>query len=350
MQKMMRSFAVDAVGKLDFVEVPMPVVDDCTALVKIEACGVCNGTDSKLAHGTFKNWHDYPTLLGHEAVGRVVEKGRLVTAFNVGDRVMLPFVDGPTGGYHSSWGGYSEYGTVGDWRAMQLAGRGPGTPGFSEGAYAQTKVPEGIDPVDATMIVTFREVLSAMKRFGMKENRSLVVFGAGPVGLCFTKFAKLIGMDPVITLDITEQKMADATAMGADHVFNSLSPDVTASVRAILPDGADFVVDAVGLNALINKAMELVTYNGSICCYGISPQLQMQLDWSRAPYNWTLQFVQFPLKIEEMEADSQILYWMQAGVLRAADFISDVLPFDQMQEAFRMIEERRTNKKTVIRF
>ena len=346
----MKSFAVDAKGSLSIVEVPMPTLDDCTALVKIEACGVCNGTDSKLVHGTFKNWHAYPTLLGHEAVGRVVEKGRLVTAFEVGDLVMLPFVDGPTGGYHSSWGGYSEYGTVGDWKAMQQAGRGPGTPGFSEGSYAQTKVPAGIDPVDATMIVTFREVLSAMKRFGMKENRSLVVFGAGPVGLCFTKFAKLIGMDPVITLDITSQKLADAEGMGADFVFNSLEADVTGDIRRILPDGADFVVDAVGMNALINKAMELVKYNGTICCYGISPKLDMQLDWSSAPYNWTLQFIQFPLKMEELEADSQILYWMQSGVLRAADFISDILPFEQIHEAFRMIEERRTNKKTVIRF
>lgn len=99
----MRSFAVDEKGKLDFVEVPMPTYDDFSALVKMEACGVCNGTDSKLVHGTFKKWHDYPALLGHEAVGRVVEKGRHVTAFDVGDLVLLPFVDGPTGGYHSAW-------------------------------------------------------------------------------------------------------------------------------------------------------------------------------------------------------------------------------------------------------
>ena len=51
----MKSFAVDAKGSLSIVEVPMPTLDDCTALVKIEACGVCNGTDSKLVHGTFKN-------------------------------------------------------------------------------------------------------------------------------------------------------------------------------------------------------------------------------------------------------------------------------------------------------
>lgn len=346
----MKSLSVNKDGELAVVDVPMPAIDDCKALVKVEACGVCNGTDSKLVHGTFKNWHDYPALLGHEAVGRVVEKGSLVTAFDIGDLVLLPFVDGPTGGYHSAWGGYSEYAVVGDWEAMAKWGRGPGTPGFSEGHYAQTKIPRGMDPVSATMIITFREVLSAMRRFGMKENQSLVVFGAGPVGLSFTKFAKLLGMGPVIVFDIAKEKLDEAITAGADFAYNSVDTDVQEAVLRTCPDGADFVLDAVGMNALINQAMPLVKYNGKICCYGISPKLDMQLDWSEAPYNWTLQFIQFPLKIEERDAHAQIMNWMATGVLKAEDFISHVIDFDDIYEAFKMIEEKRTGKKTVIRF
>jgi threonine dehydrogenase-like Zn-dependent dehydrogenase len=346
----MRSLGVDKDGKLAIVEVSMPTIDDCKALVRMESCGVCNGTDIKLVHRNFKNWSNYPTLLGHEGVGRVVEKGKHVTAFDVGDLVLLPFVEGMTDGYHSSWGAYSEYGVVGDWKAMERQGRGPGTPGFSEGHLAQSRIPSDFDPVGASMIVTFREVLSAMKRFEMKENKSIVVIGAGPVGLSFTKFAKLLGMGPVITFDIVEEKMADAISMGADFAFNSQTADMTKVVRGICPDGVDFVVDAVGINALINQAMELVKYNGKICCYGISPKLDMQLDWSKAPYNWTLQFIQWPMKSEELEAHTQVINWMQAGILRPDDFISDVLPFDQILEAFRMIEERRTYKKTVIKY
>ena len=346
----MRSLGVDKDGGLAIVEVPMPVIDSCKALVRVEACGVCNGTDSKLVHGTFKNWSDYPALLGHEAVGRVVEKGADVTAFDVGDLVLLPFVDGPIGGYHSAWGGYSEYAVVGDWQAMQRLGRGPGTPGFSEGHYAQTKLPAGYDPVEATMIVTFREVLSAMRRFGMNPNQSIAVIGAGPVGLCFTRFAKLLGMGPVFTFDIVEGKLREAAAMGADHACNSLETDMGAAVRAVCPDGVDFIVDAVGINALINQAMGFVKDNGKICCYGISPKLDMQLDWSRAPYNWSLQFIQMPQKREELEAHEQIIQWMEAGMLHPSDFISHVLAFDDILEAFRMIEEKRTDKKTVIRF
>jgi len=346
----MRSLSVDKDGVLSIVEVPMPAIDSCKALVKVEACGVCNGTDIKLVHRSFKNWHDYPALLGHEAVGRVVEKGADVTAFDIGDLVLLPFVDGPTGGYHSAWGGYSEYAVVGDWKAMERLGRGPGTAGFSPGHYAQTRIPANFNPVGATMIVTFREVLSAMKRFGMKENQSLAVFGAGPVGLCFLRFAKLLGMGPVISFDIVDEKLAEALATGADYAFNSSSADVRDAVRGLCPEGVDYVVDAVGINALINQAMGLVKDNGKICCYGISPKLDMQLDWKEAPYNWTLQFIQMPQKNEELDAHVQIVNWMEAGVLKADDFISHVLDFEDILEAFRMIEEKRTDKKTVIRF
>jgi len=346
----MKSLCVHNDGRLEIVEVPMPVFDACKALVKIEACGVCNGTDIKLVHRNFKNWNDYPALLGHEAVGRVLEKGKNVTAFDIGDLVMLPFVDGPTGGYYSAWGGYSEYGVVGDWKAMERHGKGPGTSYFSEGHYAQTKIPAGFDPVGATMIVTFREVLSAMKRFGMKENQSIVIYGAGPVGLCFATFAKLLGMGPVISCDIVDMKLGEARAAGADLALNSLTDNVKDAVRSLCPNGVDYVVDAVGINSLINQAMELITYNGKICGYGISPKLDMQLDWSKAPYNWTLQFIQWPLKLEELEAHTQIINWMESGVLHAENFISHVIDFENIQEAFQMIEEKRTDKKTVIRF
>jgi len=211
-------------------------------------------------------------------------------------------------------------------------------------------VPKDINPIGAAMIVTFREVLSAMKRFGFKENNSLVVFGAGPVGLCFTKFAKLLGLGPVIVFDIVEEKLSEAASMGADYTFNSLSNNVKEEVRNICPEGVDFVVDAVGINQLINQGMELVKNNGKICCYGISPKLGVELDWSKAPYNWSLQFIQWPSKLEESEANTQIINWIRMGVLNPDDFISDVIDFEKILDAFKMVEERKAKKKIVIKF
>ena len=201
------------------------------------------------------------------------------------------------------------------------------------------------------MIITFREVLSAIRRFGWRPNENVLIYGAGPVGLCFTKFAKLLGMGTVITTDIVDEKVEAALEFGADYAFNTSKCDIVSEVRSIFPDGIDYVVDAVGINALINEAMSMIKYNGKICCYGISPKLGMDLDWSEAPYNWTLQFVQWPSKKEEGEAHSQIMAWINQGVLNPMDFISDVFDFEHILDAFKLVEARKqSTKKIVIKY
>lgn len=349
----MRALVVDASGGLSVRELTRPAPGPCQALVKMVSCGVCNGTDAKLIHGTFKNFSAYPAALGHEAVGRVVQVGERVTRFKEGDLVLLPFLYGDTDGVASGWGGYAEYGLVGDIDAYTAAGQGPGTADFDEGWCAQSVIrpSDKVDEVGASMIITFREVLSAIRRFGFAPNASLVVYGTGPVGMCFIKFAKLLGLGAVISVDIHPEKNALALAMGADAAIDSTRVDPVAYVRERFPQGVDYVVDAVGVNALLNQAMELIAYNGKICGYGISPQLGMQLDWSKAPYNWSLDFVQWPSKREEALAHNQIMAWINQGVLDPMDFISDVFDFDHILDAFDLLAQRRPDtRKIVIRY
>lgn len=345
----MKALTVDKQGKLAFAEISKPTYNEYQALVRMRSCGVCNGTDTKIIHGTFKNFDTYPAVLGHEGVGEVVECGSKVCGMKPGDLVLLPFLEETIDGYYSGWGAFSEYAVVGDVKAYEADGKQ--VP--SEGYYAQTVLSpdDKVDAVSASMIITFREVLSAIRRFGFETNHNVVIFGAGPVGLCFTKFCKLLGLSNVITIDIDDEKVAVAKKMGADIVFNSTKVDVNKEIRTLFPDGVDYVVDAVGINALINQAMELVSYNGKICCYGISPKLQMELDWSKAPYNWSLNFVQWPSKKEEADAHSQIMAWINCGVLDPMDFISHVFPFERAMEAFEKIERRDTDiKKMVVEF
>ncbi len=122
--------------------------------------------------------------------------GSAVTSFQKGDLVLLPFVEGDLDGYASGWGAYSEYAVVGDKDAYIQNGMGPGTKEWSDSYFAQTilKPEDKVDVVQASMIVTFREVLSAIRRFGFQPNESVLIYGAGPVGLCFTKFTKLLGI------------------------------------------------------------------------------------------------------------------------------------------------------------
>jgi len=346
----MRALVVEKDGSLSIRETAAPEIKEYQALVKVLACGVCNGTDLKIIHRKFKNITEYPLMLGHEAIGEVVKTGAGVKLFHIGDHVMLPFVEGVTDGIASNWGGYSEYAVVGDKDAAAEAGLGVGTPGFNESYLAQTIVPKWLDPVDATMLVTFREVLVGMRNFGMMANGTAVIFGAGPVGMCFTKFCHLTGFKTIVTLDIADEKLDGAKTAGAHFTFNANMAGLDDEIRGICPEGFDFVVDAVGISDIINRAMRYIADTGKICVYGISPNMKMELDWSPAPYNWQLIFHQMPSKRQEYEANAQILNWVEAGVLKPRDFISDVFDFDHITDAFRMVESRGSDKKVVIRY
>ena len=348
----MKTLIVDNKGGLSIGETQMPTINEYQALVKMVACGVCNGTDGKIIHGAFKGFtyeNDYPLMLGHEGVGRVVEIGSKVTGFKVGDVVMLPFTD-PTDKLNTAWGAYSEYGVVFDKKALTEAGFAVGSDPFPECAFAQTIVPPDIDPVDAVLFVTFREVLSSIKTFGIDANQSVVVFGCGSVGVTFIRMMSLLGAHPIIAFDIDESKLASAKACGADYVYNSSKIDVKKCVRDICPDGVDKVVDAVGVLELINTGMGLIRDRGTICCYGISAKQTMTLDWTAASYNWNLCFQQMPSKLEEGEADAQVISWLRAGALNIKDYISDYYEFKDILSAFERLERGEIKLKCIIKY
>ncbi|WP_373213228.1 zinc-binding dehydrogenase [Ruminococcus sp. 5_1_39BFAA] len=342
----MKTLVVNKDGSLEVCEIPKPSYNEKQALVKTISCGICNGTDAKLIHRTFKGveMDQYPLMLGHEAVGEVVEIGAEVTGYKVGDKVLLPFVDADEklyGELGSAWGAYSEYAVVNDVKAFG-DGKAP------ECAYAQTVLPDYVDPVDAAMIVTLREVLSSIKRFGIQANNSVAVFGCGPVGLTFIRFMSILGVHPILAFDVKDEKIGEALEKGADYAFNSKSCDPKTEIRRICPDGVQFVLDAVGMLPLINQSMEYVCDGGKMCCYGIAPQCSMELDWSKAPYNWQLQFQQFPSKVEEGEATNQVLSWIRSGIIDLKDYISDYFAFDEILDAFEKLERREISKKGIV--
>ncbi len=346
MDKMMKTLVVDKNGKLSVENCPLPSYGECDALVKTISCGVCNGTDGKLIHRTFKGFTTdmYPIMLGHEAVGEVIETGSKVTSYKVGDVVLLPFA-GPLGGFECGWGAYSEYGVVNDAAAYAASGKQP-----PECAYGQTIVPGDIDPVKAAMIITFREVLSSIKRFGIGANDDVVVFGCGPVGLTFIKFMSILGIGKIIALDVVPEKLKDAQKRGADHTFIASDPDVAAKVREVCPNGVGYVLDAVGVSQIMNQAMPLLKDQGKICCYGISSNTKFEIDWTDAPYNWQLQFQQFPSKVEEGEANKQVITWLKQGVIDIDDYISDIVDFSDILSAFEKLEKKQIAKKCIIRY
>lgn len=343
----MKSFFVTEEFKTEIREIPKPRYSSKQALIKMIACGMC-GTDVKLLHGQFKGYPQskYPLILGHEGVGEVVEIGSEVTSYKIGDTVILPFVDEDSENYpgiFSAWGAMSEYGVVCD-AAAYPDGEAP------ECAFAQQVLPKDIEPVDAVMIVTFREVLSNIQYFGIEPGNSVVVYGCGPVGSTFIKFLQLCGVEEVTAVDIIDEKLAVVKENGAKYTINSKTEDVEAIIRDRYPDGVDFVLDAIGAPFVINSAMPLIKDRGHILCYGVPPVEQISIDFSRAPYNWNLSYQQFPKKKEEGAVHDQIIDWLRNGKLNIKDFISDYFKFENSAEAYQKLLNRKIQKKGIIVF
>lgn len=343
----MKTFIVNKDGSTEIREIPKPRYSSKQALVKTIACGMC-GTDVKLLHRTFKGFPEsvYPIMLGHEGVGEVVEVGSEVTTFKVGDKVILPFVDPDPElypGLGSGWGALSEYAVVCD-PAAWPEGEAPGC------AYAQTVLSDDLDPVDAVMLVTFREVLSNIRYFGIKPGDSVIVFGCGPVGSTFIKFLNLCGVEEVVAVDIIDEKLEHVKANGAKHIINSKNTDVTTEIRRLYPDGVDYVLDAIGAPFVVNAAMPLIKDRGWVLCYGVPEKEEITIDFSKADYNWRVVYQQMPRKEEEGAAHEQVMEWIRSGKLVVKDFISDYFKFEDSVHAYEKLLNREISKKGIIVF
>ncbi len=343
----MKALSVNELGELEVVELEKQEINDFQVQVKMLSGGICNGTDTKIIHGKMKGFHTYPAILGHEGVGEVIKLGSKVENYKLGDHVLCPFQEGKNGKYYSGWGAFAEYGICWDWRALVKSGVSEDSEDFPKSAYTQKIIPKDMNPIHGAMMITFREVLSAIKTFSFTANSSVVIFGCGPVGASFVKFSKILGLGPIIVCDIAEEKLQKAKELGADYTFNSLSPTLVSDIKKLIPGGADFVLDAVGRSEIINQAMNLVKFNGKICVYGISPNNSMELDWTDSEYNWQLQFIQWPTKWEEAEAHNQIVSWIQAGIVKPDEFYSHVVPFSDIMKAFDMTASREAFKVMV---
>jgi threonine dehydrogenase-like Zn-dependent dehydrogenase len=348
-QYLMKALIVERDGSVSIREAPVPEYNDYEVLVKMQACGICGG-DRKILQNSLKGFYDYPTILGHEGVGEVCEVGKKVRNLKVGDKVVGPKIFGKCGDYYSTWGAMAEYAVVGDLEAMVADGL-KDTEDIVNKYVTRRKIPNELDSVGATMIVTFREVYATMKRLNFRAGQNIVVYGTGPVGLTFVKFAKLIGMDPVICVGRNDLKIMNAKAMGADIVFNSRKTDVNQEIRKLFPDGADVLLDTAGVPSLVGNNIKLVKYCGQVCVYGcFSHANELVMNWQEAPYIFDLRFVQWAIGTEVAAVHEEVVQMMLDGKLDGMDFISDVFSFEDSLDAIEMFKANKNTKKIVLKF
>ncbi len=345
-------------GELKVIDVPDVKPDEYQALVKISHCSICNGTDWKLLMGTFPpppfsipnlfpygdiGW--YPGILGHESVGEVIEVGSKVTMFKKGDRVLRvgAFYPGKNPEYKSYWGGFAEYGLVEDVQAMER--EVPERVGPIN--YMQQIVPPNIDGAQATMIITMKEICSAVQNFGVKPKESFFIWGDGPVGLSFARWAKITGAYPVILCGRHDDRLELAKKMGADFVINQKKENVAEKVMKYTDgQGVSKIANAVGTNKLIEDSLDFLANMGTIGMYGLQDTStppkdeETTINFSKRIFTWN-GWNLGAIGPDEARVHQQVLDAVKFGLFDPQTLISHVLPLSEIRDGMELIKQRK---------
>ena len=333
----MRAVAVIEPGKVEIVDIAPPTPGPYQVRVKTEVACLCNATDGKLVAGHFPGVDEYPLILGHESVGIVDQVGEKVRNLAAGDRTVGGLVfEFAEPEYHTGWGGLCEYTLVTDYDAMVADGVADEEHGCFEVYEIQRKVPSDIAVEAAVLLCTWREVYGGFGDFNLQPGDDVLIFGAGPVGLSFVKFGKLLGLGWIGSVDPLANKREKALAMGADEVF---APDDGEIAKLVERRGKplDVVIDAVGRPDIINAALPLIKLGGSIGVYGVIAEETITVNKAAGPYNFNLFMHQWPTRARESAAQEPICDWLREGKISAGEFLTHEFSVEQVNDALEAV-------------
>jgi threonine dehydrogenase-like Zn-dependent dehydrogenase len=230
----------------------------------------------------------------------------------------------------------SEYVLATDNGAMEEDGLGDPGHGWNELFQVQRSVPLSISVEDAGLLCTWREVYAGFSDFQLEKGDDILVFGAGPVGLSFIRFARLLGFGYIACVDPVMQKRERALEMGADAAFEPFDPELKCLAEARMAP-LDAVVDAVGREDIINFSLPLLKMAGKLCVYGVIDKPVITIEKHAAPYNFNLLVHQWPTREREAAAQEPLCAWIEAGTLSYRDFLSAEFPVHEVRGAFDSI-------------
>ncbi len=246
-------------------EVELPELSFGQVLVQLTASRICGSQLGEIA-GVKGPDRWLPHLLGHEGCGYVQEVGPEVTTVKPGDKVCLHWRPGD--GIEARppkymWNGKTVnagYITTFNHHAIISENR-------------MTVVP---DDLDDEIVCLLADTLTT--GFGVITNdaqvkigESVVIIGAGGIGLGAIQAAKLAGAHPIVAVDIHDHKLTVAQQFGATHTINSSHASFPEQVREILKGPADVVIDGTGSPSVIQQAYQLASNKGRVILFGVMP-------------------------------------------------------------------------------
>ncbi|MER5995322.1 MULTISPECIES: alcohol dehydrogenase catalytic domain-containing protein [Streptomyces] len=327
----MKGYVFHGPGQSAWEEVPDPAAKEPTdAIVRVDAVTIC-GTDLHILKG------DVPevrpgTVLGHEAVGEIVETGSDVRTVRPGDRVLVSCISACGRCRHCREGMYGQCLDGGGWILGHLI---DGTQAeYVRVPYADLSVhplPGTLTSEDAVLLA---DIFPTAYEVGVLNGRvrpgdTVVVVGAGPVGLAAIAAARLFAPERVIAVDLAAPRLEAAKTFGADAVADAseapeqLVADLTGGL------GADVVVEAVGLPETFEMCTRMVRPGGRLANVGVHggpATLHLEDLW--------IKNVTITTGLVDTYSTPTLLRMAAAGRLPTGPLVTHTFPLDHMQEAY----------------
>lgn len=266
----MRAALFYSIGKpLEVKDVETPKVGAYEALIRIKACGICR-TDLNIVDKGLLKPGKIPIILGHEASGVVVETGSGVKNINVGDRVIVHIYFSCGECYYCQHG-------------LENLCVSPNAQRFGftvDGGYAEyakaparnlIKLPNSVPYEAGILACAGSTAYRAVKNVGkVRLGETVMIMGAGGLGLCTLQFARLSGAKTIV-VDVIEEKLKVAKELGADGVINPRKHNVLKEVLELTKgERVDIVFEFTGRKEAMEAALDSVKRRGRIVVVGYS--------------------------------------------------------------------------------
>lgn len=285
MARTMKANVFHGPNEIKVEEVERPHAGPGEAVIRVTLTTIC-GTDLHILRG------EYPVrpglIIGHEPVGVIDELGPGVTGYKVGDRVLVGAIT-PCGqclaclSAHPSQCGHGQgYEAIGGWRFGNTINGAQAE--YLLVPYAQANLAKIPDDLSDEQVVLLADIastgFSGAESGGVKIGDTVVVFAQGPIGLCATAGAKLMGASLVIGVDSDERRLAMSRKLGADVAIDFRKSDPVEEVRRLTGGmGADVAIEALGTQQTFESCLRSLRPGGTLSSLGVySGKLQLAYD------------------------------------------------------------------------
>lgn len=274
----MRTVVLQEPGQFELQERPQPTPESDEVVVAIRNVGICGSDIHYFEHGRIGDYVvEEPLVLGHESAGEIVEVGDSVGEFDHGDQVTLEPGIPCRRCAHCKRGEYHLC------ESVTFMATPPHDGAFAEyvtwPADFVYSLPENVSLREGALCEPLSVGIHACRRGDVGTGDTVLVTGAGTIGLLTMEAARAAGATNVLISDVVESKLSLAAELGADRIINVSEEDLETAVREYTGEnGADVVIEASGAEPSIQSTLDAVRRGGTVVFVGLASEAEVPLD------------------------------------------------------------------------